>query len=76
MDEYIVHVLVPETGVRLIAEDRSILSLVEARKVMQDSVEFGNYMQDIHDVSQNIWALHRVVTVVEVVAEEDLVATD
>lgn len=54
MDEYIVHVLVPETGVRLIAEDRSILSLVEARKVMQDSVEFGNYMQDIHDVSQNI----------------------
>ncbi|KAF8975036.1 hypothetical protein BGZ46_009491 [Entomortierella lignicola] len=44
--EYVQEVLVPESGVRLIAEDLSIQS-EEAQKVMLESVEFGNYMHDI-----------------------------
>ena len=51
--EYIQQVLVPEAGLRLIVEDRETLSgqgaisLEEAREIMMDSVEFGNYMHDI-----------------------------
>ncbi|KAF8975120.1 hypothetical protein BGZ46_009419 [Entomortierella lignicola] len=59
--EYIQHVLVPEAGLRLIVEDRSELhrfrkgediediSLEDARRIMSDSVEYGNYMYDIHN---------------------------
>ena len=53
--EYIQHVLVPEAGLRLIAEDREqledgrrIVSLDEARDIMEESVEFGNYIHDIN----------------------------
>ncbi|KAF9094769.1 hypothetical protein BGX23_001614 [Mortierella sp. AD031] len=50
--EYIQQVLVPETGVRLIMEDRiklrnEIISMEEAQAIMMDSVEFGNYVHDI-----------------------------
>ncbi|KAI7824705.1 hypothetical protein BC939DRAFT_476672 [Gamsiella multidivaricata] len=52
--EYIQQVLVPEAGLRLIAEDRvkihgdgGLVSLEDAREIMIDSVEFGNYMHDI-----------------------------
>lgn len=56
--EYVQHVLVPEAGLRLIVEDRIAftgndqlpISLDEAREIMMDSVEFGNY---IHDVELN-----------------------
>ncbi|KAF8931505.1 hypothetical protein BGZ47_011806 [Haplosporangium gracile] len=57
--EYIQQVLVPETGVRLIMEDRrgdgggggceseGALTVEEAQAIMLDSVEFGNYVHDI-----------------------------
>lgn len=58
--EYIQQVLVPETGVRLIMEDRqgfsadggkgegkASMSVEEAQAIMLDSVEFGNYVHDI-----------------------------
>ncbi|KAF9141891.1 hypothetical protein BG015_001099 [Linnemannia schmuckeri] len=57
--EYIQQVLVPETGVRLIMEDRQggggsggregegVLTVEEAQAIMLDSVEFGNYVHDI-----------------------------
>ncbi|KAK5808713.1 restriction of telomere capping protein 4 [Linnemannia elongata] len=54
--EYIQQVLVPETGVRLILEDRrgdgggkveGELTVEEAQAIMLDSVEFGNYVHDI-----------------------------
>ncbi|CAG8777964.1 9897_t:CDS:1, partial [Racocetra fulgida] len=45
-EEYLSEVLVPETAVRLIAQDRQI-GLEEAKKVMADSAEFGMYVHDI-----------------------------
>lgn len=52
--EYVQQVLVPEAGLRLIVEDRMGLgrdpepiSLEEAREIMMESVEFGNYIHDI-----------------------------
>ncbi|KAK3808249.1 MAG: restriction of telomere capping protein 4, partial [Linnemannia gamsii] len=50
--EYIQQVLVPETGVRLILEDRkdisdAAISMEDAQAIMLDSVEFGNYVHDI-----------------------------
>ncbi|KAF9971391.1 hypothetical protein BGZ65_010449 [Modicella reniformis] len=54
--EYVQQVLVPEAGLRLITEDRlkfrrgaleGSISLEEAREIMMDSVEFGNFMHDI-----------------------------
>ncbi|KAF9921341.1 hypothetical protein FBU30_008679 [Linnemannia zychae] len=52
--EFVQNVLVPETGLRLIQEDRNIysnsqtglISIEEAREIMMDSVEFGNYVHD------------------------------
>jgi len=55
--EYIQHVLVPEAGVRLIAEDRrksfsgDPISLGAAREIMMESVEFGSYVHDIEQYS-------------------------
>ncbi|KAF9981709.1 hypothetical protein BGZ75_006931 [Mortierella antarctica] len=53
--EYIQQVLIPETAMRLIQEDRSLLqqrevTLEEAQEVMTHSVEFGGY---VHDVEQS-----------------------
>ncbi len=53
--EYIQQVLIPETAMRLIQQDRSALqqrdvTLEEAQAVMTHSVEFGGY---VHDVEQS-----------------------
>jgi RTC4-like domain len=37
-------VLVPETALRLISQDRGNISLEEAREIMEDSGAFGDYM--------------------------------
>ncbi|GBC32649.2 hypothetical protein RIR_jg12048.t1 [Rhizophagus irregularis DAOM 181602=DAOM 197198] len=42
--EYLVQVLVPETAIRLIAEDLGGIPLDMAKNVMNDSVEFGFYV--------------------------------
>ena len=44
--EYIQEVLIPEIGIRLIQEDFNSITIEEARKIMQDSIEFGNYLYD------------------------------
>ncbi|RIB00950.1 hypothetical protein C2G38_2232309 [Gigaspora rosea] len=46
--EYLGEVLVPETAVRLIAQDRNI-TLVEAAEVMRDTIAFGMYVHDMED---------------------------
>ncbi|CAG8854851.1 9555_t:CDS:2, partial [Gigaspora margarita] len=46
--EYLGEVLVPETGIRLIAQDRNI-TLVEVAEVMRDSIAFGMYVCDMED---------------------------
>jgi hypothetical protein len=42
--QYLVQVLVPETAIRLIAEDLEGIPLDMAKNVMNDSVEFGFYI--------------------------------
>ncbi|PKB98357.1 hypothetical protein RhiirA5_431498 [Rhizophagus irregularis] len=42
--QYLVQVLVPETAIRLIAEDLGGIPLNMAKNVMNDSVEFGFYV--------------------------------
>jgi len=49
--EYVQQVLIPEAGLRLIAEDQKNIgldevSLEEARAIMAESVEFGAYMHE------------------------------
>ncbi|CAG8610773.1 8748_t:CDS:2, partial [Racocetra persica] len=46
--DYLAEVLVPETAIRLIAEDQNI-KLDEAKNVMEDSVDFGLYVHDVED---------------------------
>jgi len=48
--EYLNQVIIPETAIRLISQDRGGISLEEARRVMEDSVEFGMYVHDIDEV--------------------------
>ena len=48
--QYLVQVLVPETAIRLIAEDFRGISLDAAKKIMIDSVEFGLYVYDDDNV--------------------------
>ncbi|RHZ47323.1 hypothetical protein Glove_585g16 [Diversispora epigaea] len=45
--EYLNQVLVPETAIRLIAQDRGNITLDEAREIMEDSMEFGMYVHDV-----------------------------
>ncbi|CAG8459252.1 3290_t:CDS:2, partial [Dentiscutata heterogama] len=45
-DEYLDEVLVPETAVRLIAQNRRV-ELDQANEIMKDSAEFGMYIHDI-----------------------------
>jgi hypothetical protein len=47
--EYLQQILVPETAIRLISQDRGGIPLDEAKKVMEDSVEFGMYVHDIDE---------------------------
>ncbi len=48
--DYINNVLVPETATRLISEDYGGISLNEANKIMNDSVNFGLYIHDIDSI--------------------------
>ena len=47
--EYIQEVLIPETGIRLIQEDFNSITVEEARKIMLDSIKFGDYLYDIEN---------------------------
>ena len=47
--EYIQEVLIPETGIHLIQEDFNSITVEEARKIMQDSIKFGDYLYDIEN---------------------------
>lgn len=47
--QYLSQVLVPETAIRLIAEDYSNISLDVANEIMIDSIDFGLYVHDFHD---------------------------
>ena len=47
--QYLSQVLVPETTIRLIAEDYTNISLDVAKEIMIDSVEFGLYVHDDRD---------------------------
>ena len=42
--DFLQEVLVPETALHLISQDRGNISLEEARKIMEDSSDFGDYM--------------------------------
>lgn len=44
--QYIAQVLVPETAIRLIAEDYANISLGAAKEIMIDSTNFGLYVHD------------------------------
>ncbi|CAG8497978.1 8968_t:CDS:2 [Gigaspora rosea] len=46
--EFLGEVLVPETAVRLIAQDRNI-TLMEAAEIMKDSIDFGMYVHDMEE---------------------------
>ena len=48
--QYLVQVLVPETAIRLIAEDFEGIPLDVAKNIMLDSVEFGLYVHDDDNV--------------------------
>ena len=42
--DFLQEILVPETASRLISQDRGNIPLEEARKIMEESSDFGNYM--------------------------------
>ena len=42
--QYLAQVLVPETAIRLIAEDFKGIPLDAAKEIMVDSVKFGSYI--------------------------------
>ncbi|CAG8839886.1 6683_t:CDS:2, partial [Gigaspora margarita] len=42
--DYILEVLVPETALCLISQDKGNITLEDARKIMEDSSAFGDYM--------------------------------
>ncbi|CAG8669399.1 12870_t:CDS:2, partial [Funneliformis caledonium] len=44
--QYLFQVLVPETAIRLIAEDYKGISLNDTKEIMIDSVDFGLYIHD------------------------------
>ncbi|RIB00439.1 hypothetical protein C2G38_2234301 [Gigaspora rosea] len=46
--EFLGEVLVPETAVRLIAQDRNI-TLMETAEIMKDSIDFGMYVHDMEE---------------------------
>lgn len=47
--QYLAQVLVPETAIRLIAEDYMNISLDVAKEIMIDSIDFGLYVHDDSD---------------------------
>jgi hypothetical protein len=42
--DFLQEVLVPETTLRLISQDKGNITLEEARKIMEDSANFGDYV--------------------------------
>ena len=42
--DYILEILVPETALHLISQDKGGITLEEARKIMADSSTFGDYV--------------------------------
>ena len=42
--DYLQEVLVPETALRLISQDKGNITLEEARIIMEDSSNFGDYV--------------------------------
>lgn len=47
--EYLNQVLIPETAIMLISQDRGGISYEDARKIMEDSLDFGMYVHDIEN---------------------------
>ncbi len=50
LHDYINNVLVPKTVTKLISEDYGRISLNEANKIMNDSVNFRLYIHDIDSI--------------------------
>ncbi|HJT84442.1 MAG TPA: hypothetical protein VJ697_08165 [Nitrososphaeraceae archaeon] len=48
--EFIQYVLIPETAIMLILEDREGITYEQAKKINEESTEFGNF---VHDVELN-----------------------
>ena len=44
--DFLQEVLVPETALRLISQDKGGITLEEARKIMEDSSTFGDYVHE------------------------------
>ncbi|CAG8803912.1 5986_t:CDS:2, partial [Cetraspora pellucida] len=42
--DYLLEVLVPETALHLMSQDRGNIELEDARKIMDDSSTFGDYI--------------------------------
>ena len=42
--DFLQEVLVPETALRLILQDKNNITLEEAKKIMEDSGDFGDYV--------------------------------
>ena len=42
--DFLQEVLVPETTLRLISQDKGNITLEKARKIMEDSANFGDYV--------------------------------
>jgi len=42
--DFLQEVLVPETALRLISQDKGNIALEEARKIMEKSGDFGDYV--------------------------------
>jgi hypothetical protein len=42
--DFLQEILVPETALRLISQDKGNITLEEARKIMEDSGDFGDYV--------------------------------
>ncbi len=44
--EYLQEVLIPEVAIRLIKEDYHEIQIEEARKIMKQSIRFGEYVHN------------------------------
>ena len=42
--DFLQEILVPETALRLISQDKGNITPEEARKIMEDSGDFGDYV--------------------------------
>ena len=44
--DYILEIMVPETALRLISQDMGGITLEDAKKIMEDSNTFGDYIYE------------------------------